>query len=105
MTVSTVITFLRCHSSSTFFSYYDHLESLFQRPQQVCPCFLHFVPSPSSMIAAFGILVRRCFAFDDSDTSLQLVDDRGCVTEKLISSFEYDQEKGTAEATIYSMFR
>jgi len=24
----------------------------------------------------FGILVKRCFAFDDSDTSVQLVDDR-----------------------------
>lgn len=55
--------------------------------------------------ANFGILVRRCFAFDDSDTSLQLVDDRGCVTEKLISQFEYDHDSGTADATIYSMFR
>ena len=24
----------------------------------------------------YGILVKRCFAFDDSDTSVQLVDDR-----------------------------
>merc|ERR1719323_67832 len=54
---------------------------------------------------AFGILVRRCFAFDESETSLQLVDDRGCRAEKLISEFVYDDEKGTADATIYSMFR
>ena len=58
-----------------------------------------------SLSAAFGILVRRCFAFDESETSLQLVDDRGCRAEKLISEFVYDDEKGTADATIYSMFR
>ena len=58
-----------------------------------------------AITANFGILVRRCFAFDDTDTSLQLVDDRGCVTEKLISQFEYDHSSGTADATIYSMFR
>lgn len=50
-------------------------------------------------------MVRRCFAFDDSDTSLQLVDDRGCVVEKLISKFTYDNSKGVADSTIYSMFR
>ena len=49
--------------------------------------------------------MRRCFAFDESETSLQLVDDRGCRAEKLISEFVYDDEKGTADATIYSMFR
>ena len=54
---------------------------------------------------AFGFLVRRCFAFDDSDTSLQLVDDRGCATEKLMSPFTYDFDAGHADATIYSMFR
>ncbi|XP_059078322.1 uncharacterized protein LOC131876833 [Tigriopus californicus] len=53
----------------------------------------------------FGIQMRRCFAFDDDDTSLSLVDERGCVIEKLISEFTYDQEKGTADATIFSMFR
>lgn len=49
--------------------------------------------------------MRRCFAFDDDDTSLSLVDERGCVIEKLMSEFTYDQEKGTADATIFSMFR
>lgn len=53
----------------------------------------------------FGILVRRCFAFDETDSSVQLVDDRGCTVERLISNFEYDHEKGSADATIYSMFR
>jgi len=34
-----------------------------------------------------------------------LVDERGCKDDKLISDFSYDKEAGTAEATIYSMFR
>ena len=53
----------------------------------------------------FGILVKRCFAFDDADTFIQLVDDRGCRAQKLISEFTYDDAAGTADATIYSMFR
>jgi len=53
----------------------------------------------------FGILVRRCFAFDETETSVQLVDERGCKDDRVISEFEYDSEAGTAEATIYSMFR
>jgi hypothetical protein len=58
----------------------------------------------------FGILVRNCFAFSESgDASesgfIQLVDDRGCRMEKLISEFSYDDGAGTAEATIYSMFK
>jgi hypothetical protein len=55
--------------------------------------------------AEFDILVRRCFAFDETETSLQLVDDRGCAVERLISNFEYDKKAGTAKATIRSMFR
>ena len=55
--------------------------------------------------ANFGILVRRCFAFDETETSVQLVDERGCKDDRVISEFEYDSEAGTAEGTIYSMFR
>ena len=66
---------------------------------------IHCFTSILFIPAEFGILMRRCFAFDDSETSLQLVDDRGCVIEKLMSGFTYDNDKGTAEATIYSMFR
>jgi hypothetical protein len=54
---------------------------------------------------AFGILVKRCFAFDNSDTSVSLVDARGCRAERLISEFTYDDAAGTAEATIFSVFR
>lgn len=53
----------------------------------------------------FGILVKRCFAFDNADTSVQLVDDMGCRAQKLISDFTYDDSSSTAVATIYSMFR
>jgi len=54
---------------------------------------------------AFGILIKRCFAFDNSDTSVTLVDSRGCRAERLISEFVYDDDAGTAEATIFSVFR
>ena len=53
----------------------------------------------------FDIQMRRCFAFDETDTKLQLVDNRGCAIERLISDFTYDKNAGTAEATLYSMFR
>jgi len=53
----------------------------------------------------FGILVRNCFASDSTSSSIQLVDDRGCRTERLISEFSYNDDAGTAEATIYSMFK
>ena len=67
--------------------------------------FLFFSRGNVTISAEFGILMRRCFAFDDSETSLQLVDDRGCRVENLISEFVYDDEAGTADATIFSMFR
>jgi len=53
----------------------------------------------------FDIRIRKCFAFDETDTSLLLVDERGCSIERLISDFTYDLSTGTAEATLYSMFR
>merc|ERR1712038_1862578 len=53
----------------------------------------------------FGILIKRCIAFDNSESSVALVDDRGCRTTKLISDFIYDDDAGTAEATLFSMFR
>jgi len=53
----------------------------------------------------FGILVKRCFAFNDADTSILLVDDRGCRAQKLLTEFSYDDAASTAEAQIISMFR
>jgi len=55
--------------------------------------------------ANFGTLIKNCVAFDNFENSLKLVDDRGCRTTKLISEFIYDEEAGTASATLYSMFR
>ena len=54
---------------------------------------------------SFGILVKTCIAFDNSDSSVLLIDDRGCRTSKLLSDFTYDEDAGTAEATLFSMFR
>jgi len=54
---------------------------------------------------SFGILVKTCIAFDNSDSSVVLIDDRGCRTSKLLSDFTYDDDAGTAEATVFSMFR
>merc|ERR1719273_1129680 len=53
----------------------------------------------------YDIRVQRCFAFDETDTWWWLVDERGCKDDKLISEFTYDKSTGSAEATIYSMFR
>ena len=55
--------------------------------------------------AEFDIQMKRCFAFDETDTALTLVDDRGCSVERLISDFTYDRSTGSAEAVLYSMFR
>jgi len=53
----------------------------------------------------YGILVKKCFAFDNAETSVLLVDDRGCKAQRLLSEFTYDDTAGTADATLYSMFR
>ena len=54
---------------------------------------------------AFGSLVKSCVAFDNLENSLQLVDDRGCRTTKLLSEFSYDEAAGRATAQLFSMFR
>merc|ERR1712029_497311 len=53
----------------------------------------------------YDIQIKRCFAFDETDTALTLVDDKGCSVDRLISEFTYDKSSGSAEATLYSMFR
>jgi len=55
--------------------------------------------------SSLGLLVRSCFVFDLGGTSVQLVDDRGCREEKLISEFTYDNSAGRADATIYNFFK
>jgi len=54
----------------------------------------------------YGFLVKNCFAFDNRDSpAVQLVDDSGCRTQKILSEFSYDDENFQAEATIHRMFR
>jgi len=57
-------------------------------------------PDPSK-----GLLVKNCQAFDGLGGSIQLVDDRACRAEKLISEFTYYDSRGVAVATVFSMFK
>ena len=49
--------------------------------------------------------VQRCFSFSDTNNTVALLDERGCPIRRIISDFRYDLAKGTAEATVYSMFK
>ncbi|CAG5082232.1 Protein of unknown function [Cotesia congregata] len=54
----------------------------------------------------YGIRVKSCFAFNKRNSSVQLIDDRGCpVKNHVITKFIYDTNTGIADATLYSMFR
>ena len=52
-----------------------------------------------------GMRVRRCFSFSDLNTTVELVDHRGCPDRSIMSQFQYDSEAGTAEARLFSMFK
>jgi len=54
---------------------------------------------------AKGLLVKNCQAFDGLGGSIQLVDDRACRAEKLISEFTYYDSRGVAVATVFSMLK
>ena len=49
--------------------------------------------------------VRRCFSFSDLNTTVELVDQRGCPDRSIMSQFQYDGLAGTAEARLFSMFK
>ena len=49
--------------------------------------------------------VRRCFSFSDQNTTVELVDQRGCPDRSIMSQFQYDSRTGTAEAKLFSMFK
>ena len=49
--------------------------------------------------------VRRCFSFSDQNTTVELVDQRGCPDSSIMSQFQYDIRTGTAEAKLFSMFK
>jgi len=52
-----------------------------------------------------GMRVRRCFSFSDLNTTVELVDNRGCPDRSIMSQFQYDSKAGTAEARLFSMFK
>jgi hypothetical protein len=53
----------------------------------------------------FGMKVKRCFSFSDTNNTVQLVDERGCPEKNIMSAFKYDVANGKAEAKLYSMFK
>lgn len=62
--------------------------------------------SVSKPDGTYGFRVKSCFAFSKSNSSVALIDDRGCPDNPdVIEAFTYDQSKGTAEAKLKSMFR
>jgi len=53
----------------------------------------------------FGMKVKRCFSFSDQNSTVELVDERGCPEPSIMSEFSYDRLSGTAEAKLFSMFK
>lgn len=54
----------------------------------------------------YGFRVKSCFAFNKHNSSVPLIDDRGCpVNPKVIDNFVYDEARGRADAQLQSMFR
>ncbi|KAF3429634.1 hypothetical protein E2986_09966, partial [Frieseomelitta varia] len=57
-------------------------------------------------VGMYGIKVKSCFAFNKRNTSVQLIDDKGCpVKARVMTKFIYDRNTGLADATLFSMFR
>nr|CAH7718836.1 unnamed protein product [Callosobruchus chinensis] len=55
---------------------------------------------------AYGFRVKNCFAFNKQNSTVLLVDDRGCpADENILGPFRYDEIRGVADAPLYSMFR
>ncbi|KAF5278334.1 hypothetical protein FQA39_LY05823 [Lamprigera yunnana] len=55
---------------------------------------------------AHGFRVKSCFAFSKSNSSVALIDDKGCPDNPdVIEAFTYDEKTGIAEAKLKSMFR
>ncbi|XP_060529447.1 uncharacterized protein LOC132703927 [Cylas formicarius] len=58
------------------------------------------------MDASNGFRVKNCFAFNKINTSVPLVDDRGCPSNgEGIGKFVYDDSLGIADAKLRSMFK
>lgn len=54
----------------------------------------------------YGIRIKSCYAFSKLNSSVLLIDDRGCpVQPGILGAFSYEQALGRAEADLHSMFR
>merc|ERR1712088_545281 len=53
----------------------------------------------------FGMKVKRCFSFSDQNSTVELVDERGCPEPTIMSEFRYNRVTGTAEARLFSMIK
>ncbi|XP_012270810.1 uncharacterized protein LOC105694571 isoform X2 [Orussus abietinus] len=53
----------------------------------------------------YGIRVKSCFAFNKRNTSVSLIDDKGCPVKGVMTKFVYDRNTGYADSLLYSMFR
>ncbi|XP_046421223.1 uncharacterized protein LOC124180149 isoform X1 [Neodiprion fabricii] len=54
----------------------------------------------------YGIRVKSCFAFNKRNSSVPLIDEKGCpVNGQVMTKFVYDPSTGFADATLFSMFR
>jgi len=53
----------------------------------------------------YGIKVRNCFAFSDKNSSVRLLNSKGCPERNVLSQFVFDSNRGVATSRLYSMFR
>lgn len=54
----------------------------------------------------YGFRVKSCFAFNKQNSSVPLIDEKGCpINPNVIQNFIYDDKKGKADAQLQSMFR
>lgn len=54
----------------------------------------------------FSFRVKSCFAFNKLNSTVPLIDDRGCpFDDDILGPFVYDDKKGIANAQLKSMFR
>ncbi|BES99884.1 Zona pellucida-like domain [Nesidiocoris tenuis] len=54
----------------------------------------------------YGIRVKSCFAFNRRNSSVQLIDDRGCpINKAVLTPFTYNDADGHADSTLFAMFQ
>ncbi|KAL2742516.1 hypothetical protein V1477_010145 [Vespula maculifrons] len=77
-----------------------------KRLMSVPRIIFRFYESCLRFAGMYGIRVKSCFAFNKKNASVQLIDEKGCpVKARVMTKFIYDRNAGTADATLFSMFR